>query len=252
MKKKNRELNAFSISALDLFCSAMGVFMLICFIVMNKQADEAKPVEIPPHTKVIKSLTLILSWDVKCTECGSSENDAQWQPLALGDIDMVVRFTDDSGKQSEFTPKSRSVKNYNKALYAADSVAGGADVWSAATAIPGKYEIYYHIASTYTGTGSIECHDKRYDGQTKRFNINGYRIRLKAVSSTEITQSNQPDKNDPGIIAEKEFGVSQQSGQLPVLTPGQPPVLFATLIVDTAGNISVTLPTSEISSQNKS
>lgn len=230
----------------------MGVFMLICFIVMNKQADEAKPVEIPPHTKVIKSLTLILSWDVKCTEPGSNVENAQWQPLALGDVDMVVRFTSTDGTQIQFTPKSRLAPNYERALYAADSVAGGADVWSAATAKPGKYEIFYHIASTYTGTGSIECHDKRYDGQTKRFDINGYRIRLKAVSSTEITQSNQPDKNDSGIIAEKEFGVSQQSGQLPVLTPGQPPVLFATLIVDTDGNISVTLPTSEISSQNKS
>ncbi len=244
MKKKNRELNAFSISALDLFCSAMGVFMLICFIVMNKRAEESKPIEIPPQTKVIQSLTFILSWDVKCEELSGNTATTRWHPLALGDVDMRVRYTDDKNNRKEFSPNSRIVDGYKQALYAADSIAGGADVWCAATAAPGKYEIYYVIASTYKDVNNIECYDKRFDGEVKRINIKGFRIRLKAISSGELTQSNQPDINDSSIIAEKEFEASLQ--------PSQTPVLFATVNVDQDGNIKVTLPTSENHSNIKS
>lgn len=46
MKKKHRELNIFSLSALDIFCCALGVFMILCLTVFRTEdsgQEKAEP-----------------------------------------------------------------------------------------------------------------------------------------------------------------------------------------------------------------
>ena len=43
MQKKNREVNVFSLSALDLFCSAMGAFLLVSIILMTQVGHKTPP-----------------------------------------------------------------------------------------------------------------------------------------------------------------------------------------------------------------
>lgn len=69
MKIQKKEENVFSTSALDLFCSAMGVFMLLCFVVMpyyrNEQSEQKPDKPDAQDVSVITpSLTVAISWRV--------------------------------------------------------------------------------------------------------------------------------------------------------------------------------------------
>lgn len=180
MKKKSREISAFSISALDLFCSAMGVFMIICFIIMNQRERESAPIEIPPQTEVIQSLTLVLSWECACRDLShegqNEQSEPEWHALALGDVDMAVKY-----KELVFTPHQKEHNNF-KALYAADAVNGGADVWTAALAPPGDYRVYYKVTRGIGNNLRVECADKRYNSHYRWHEICGFRLRLRTVS----------------------------------------------------------------------
>jgi hypothetical protein len=48
MRRKNRELNIFSMSALDLFCSAMGAFLLLALIALPYYLREERVCEVCP------------------------------------------------------------------------------------------------------------------------------------------------------------------------------------------------------------
>lgn len=48
-RQSNGEISVYSTSAIDLFCSAMGVFMLICFIAFAQIKEETPPEPPPPE-----------------------------------------------------------------------------------------------------------------------------------------------------------------------------------------------------------
>ncbi len=172
MKKKNRETSVFSISALDLFCSAMGVFMILCFAIMEK---EPKMVEVPSDVKVMNSLTLVLSLEA------NFENDSKWHPIAVGDLDLNVKMPVD-GKHLEYTPTKKNHEEYANASYISDSVQGGADVWMTTLAPVGTYHISYLINQDHGRKEIVKCRRKRSNGKDICIKYKHFRVTLRAIS----------------------------------------------------------------------
>ena len=63
MRRKSKDINIFSMSALDLFASAMGAFVLITVILMPYYLKKSPEVTPPASSKVVDKLLLIeMKW----------------------------------------------------------------------------------------------------------------------------------------------------------------------------------------------
>lgn len=211
MKRKNREISVFSISALDLFCSAMGVFMILCFVIMEK---EPKMVEVPSDVKVMNNLTLVLSLEA------NFENDSKWHPIAVGDLDLHVKMPVD-GKQLEYTPTQKEHAEYANASYISDSVQGGADVWMVTLAPTGTYNISYCIHRDHGGEKTVKCHRKRSNGKNITLRYNQFKVTLRVITPN----SNQTIDH---IYSSDEFRQSEK------LIP------ISDIRIDSGGNVQLT------------
>lgn len=178
MKRKNREISVFSISALDLFCSAMGVFMILCFVVME---TKQKTVELPPDVKVINSLTLVLSLEANFTNYGDK---SEWHPIAVGDLELNVKANLPNNKQLEYTPRQPSHEAYTSASYISDSVQGGSDVWLATPVLPGSYEIAYIIYKNHGKNKTVKCNRKRNNGKDFYLEYGQFKVTLRVITPT--------------------------------------------------------------------
>ena len=186
MKRKNRETSVFSISALDLFCSAMGVFMILCFVIME---NEPKNVEVPPDVKVMNNLTLVLSLEA------DFENDPRWHPIAVGDLDLNVKMPV-NGKQLEYTPAMKHHAEYANASYISDSVQGGADVWMVSLAPTGTYNVSYIINQDHGGKEIVKCRRKRSNGKNI-YRYRRFRVTLRVLApNCNQTIEHVYDKNE--------------------------------------------------------
>lgn len=91
-RKGAQEISVYSTSAIDLFCSAMGVFMVICFIALAQQqpvAAPTPPAPVPPApAPPPQSKKKGLSKPIMIAQC-------EWNTRA--DIDMAVRFCPPNG-----------------------------------------------------------------------------------------------------------------------------------------------------------
>ncbi|MDR2460234.1 MAG: hypothetical protein LBE38_05570 [Deltaproteobacteria bacterium] len=130
MKRRSREINIFSIAALDIFASAMGVFMLLALIALpSLHKTNSTPQENPPAAKSEAEpartfLMVVISWNT------------------LADIDLYVT-----------TPK-RNVYSFQNKTYSDESAElsvdantsnkdyGGTEIFSTKEAEPGDYDIY--------------------------------------------------------------------------------------------------------------
>ena len=73
MRKRNREINIFSMSALDLFASGMGAFILIMLILMPYYLNKARPLQ-----EKIKDLqTRLASVQKQLQQCQSREKSCR-------------------------------------------------------------------------------------------------------------------------------------------------------------------------------
>lgn len=147
MKKKNRDLTVFSLSAIDLFCSALGVFMILCFIVFPYYRKEApptppQPTPAPPvpqvviEKKVIASLTVAISWKVR-TARGAAFSD-------LDDIDLHVDAPAPNGTRHHYYyPRTERSFSDSPARLVTDSMRGGSEVWVHPAVTPGVYNVSY-------------------------------------------------------------------------------------------------------------
>lgn len=163
MKKKNREITVFSLSALDLFCSAMGVFMILCFIVFpyykkdtvqqtppteepSPQQVAPAPVTIPaPTPQTVPSITVAIKWEKDKNYSG----DPAWI-LDPSDIDLHVDVPMPNNSRFEFSYQQK--KHPNPLLMPAqlivDQTRGGCEVWvHPHVTTPGEYKIYFNIFS---------------------------------------------------------------------------------------------------------
>lgn len=152
MKVNKKEENVFSTSALDLFCSAMGVFMLLCFVVMPyyRNQDSAKDASV-----VTPGLTVALTWslkDVKLVPLGEGDHRESPEQLAARtrafckeydgyscDFELVVS-EQLPGHEAPILHDFKHIgqDEATKARLVADGAKGGSEVWVQPAVIAGE------------------------------------------------------------------------------------------------------------------
>ena len=208
MKKKNREITVFSLSALDLFCSAMGVFMILCFILFpyyGKKAPEPQPqppapAPLPPaphpepeprpepkvivKEKLIPSLTIALHWEHRLRDTSGRESP-YWSAVTCDDVDLFVQAPSENepGKMLLYGRNTSSHPG-SPARFLVDSMRGGGEVWIHPKVTPGRYKVFYSIAKK-TSDRYMSITSKPSNATT-RYEITDYRIVLTVVTPDGI------------------------------------------------------------------
>jgi len=176
MKKKNREINIFSISALDLFASAMGAFLLIAVMALPYYLKIDKDI-IEQKNKLEKELKQTIQKLSKCEQVIAQQQqqnlkvqkelsktfcaiNMNWESSKIQDVDMYV--VDPSGRSYAFDNRRYSGSD---AMFTVDSkmVKNGAEVWITSELQPGEYKIYYLY---YSGSGPLDVNGRVF---TKSF-----------------------------------------------------------------------------------
>jgi len=173
MKRKNREINIFSMSALDLFASAMGAFLLIAVIALpyylhvdrkivdqlkkDLKKSESQRKELKKEKEELEKANKKMQDELLKTFCVIN---MKWKNSTKVDIDLHI--VDPDGDEYYFSKMSYPGKS---AFFAVDSVGvkRGAEVWMDKQLKPGKYKIYYVY---YKGRGSVQVKSSVY---TKSF-----------------------------------------------------------------------------------
>lgn len=165
MKRRDREINIFSMSALDLFASAMGAFILITLILMPYYLKSTPPVE--PTTEQQCPLPqpacpiCPTPQPVEIPECPEPtvikeivDNllviQMEWNKSGV-DMDLHVK-----GPDGEFYYSQRKIPGKPGKL-TLDNQSGGADsleIWMAHNPTPGKYVVYFKL---YSGSISADA-----------------------------------------------------------------------------------------------
>ncbi|SDX32831.1 hypothetical protein [Marinobacter mobilis] len=161
MRRKDRELNIFSMSALDLFASALGAFILITLILIPyylKQGPQEEPVplecpipEPAPECPVCPPPTPIPECPPPTpAEVRIADNllimQMSWSQRA--DVDMHVKTPD-----GEYNYQRVSIPGA-PGRFTLDNRSGGTaerpalEIWMAYNPTPGTYEICYNLYST--------------------------------------------------------------------------------------------------------
>lgn len=138
MKIQKKEESVFSTSALDLFCSAMGVFMLLCFVIMPYYRNETPEKETPtPEQKPVEenvavvtpSVTVAISWSVKNIKARAEITPSEFQDTSC-DFDLYVQEIL-PGSNTAYLHDYLHVGRYKEtgARLVADSQHGGSEAW---------------------------------------------------------------------------------------------------------------------------
>lgn len=231
MKKKNREFNIFSLSALDLFCSAMGVFMILCFVVFpyyKKEepvkeepppAAEPEPTPTPtpkpePTVQVIPNATVILHWESERQQFTPDGDGAPlgkkcWESILHNDVDLKV-IADLNGERITYTHDDNGRP---PAKVVSDGVKGGADIWVHPRIEPGTYEIYYRISNKDSKADAyyVNKHD-RTNRKGTRYKISRHRVGM-LLMTPDGNRGADPAEQDSTdgfhVYAETEFRPGQ-------------------------------------------
>ena len=156
MKKPSREINIFSMSALDLFASAMGAFILITIILLPYFPNTG---DSPERIEAIKAALSQCQKDLKKTrqqlQQAQQERDACKTELSKtfvlvlmswgkrDDIDLHV--VDPANREYYYRKRSFSG---SPAKFEEDNTRGpGNEIWLHPKADPGEYRIYYKYFS---------------------------------------------------------------------------------------------------------
>lgn len=198
MKKKNREVSVFSVSALDLFCSAMGVFMILFFINMSQSED--------PQNENTPALSLHLY--LETTEAPASEKNRTWDAATQHDVDMKITAAV-PGESSPFiytANKATRQSEGSPALYITDGHKGQPDIWLHPQMTPGNYLAEFSVsqrkdlidnAQSDTDDSFTEEYVKCYiaqkssdnsleTGYTREYTIRGYRVKLIVIKNGSV------------------------------------------------------------------
>lgn len=170
MRKRNREINIFSMSALDLFASAMGAFMLISLIslpfYLKTDSAKEKAESLQKQLEQLAEKNDRTNQELKelqrqtertqssLEECQGKMSRTylialmKWETEA--DIDMHV--IDPFGNEYYFKRHNRRDDNAQRpdfpeqdAELSVDTIVGpGIEVWETAAAAPGTYKIFFH------------------------------------------------------------------------------------------------------------
>ncbi|MDX8377573.1 MAG: hypothetical protein R8L53_06075 [Mariprofundales bacterium] len=203
MKRPSREFNIFSMSALDLFASALGVFILIAVVLFPyylKNEDAIKQVR-QLQQQLEQSQQQLANCEqqqqqtkAQLTECEKKSQECERilaQPFWLAYIswntkdDVDMHIIDPSGAEFSFSHKTISGRPGNLSV---DNTSGpGNEVWEIRGAHPGKYKIYakwYNKKGNSAPTikGRVIHRDDGYDMPTKRLSRVGRKVLMATVS----------------------------------------------------------------------
>ncbi len=198
MKKKNREVSVFSVSALDLFCSAMGVFMILFFINMS-QSEDSQDENTP---------ALSLHLYLETTEAAASEPNRTWNAATQHDVDMKITAEIPGASTAIIYTADKATRQHESspALYMTDGRKGQPDIWLHPQMTPGNYLAEFsvsqrkklpdnaHSATDDTFTEEyINCYiaQKNSDntperGRTQEYTIRGYRVKLIVIKNGSV------------------------------------------------------------------
>jgi regulator of replication initiation timing len=105
MKRVSREPNVFSISALDLFCSAMGTFMILTFIVLPYYKNQGRDPLLDENRSLIKDLESVTQQSaVQVLRLEALEQTIVDQKNTISDL---VRSNSDLERQRDLIEKGR-------------------------------------------------------------------------------------------------------------------------------------------------
>lgn len=171
MRRRNRELNVFSISALDLFASAMGAFILITLVTLpfylNTDRDvmaqnEALKKENDAARKKAEELAKKLEEKNKEAEKLKSMLSQTYLVVLMkwetnADIDLWVVVPE--GHEYSFKKHNRRnaqgrrqhFSNHDAELSLDMRWGPGIEVWEMHSAKPGEYKVYFHHYPDDTG-----------------------------------------------------------------------------------------------------
>ena len=173
MKRKSREISIFSMSALDLFASALGAFILIAVVIFPffPNTGTADQLDLDEARRQAASLQQELSEaeealaDASARERGLEEALEQERKrkfllvtiLWQGEHDVDLHIVDPRGNEYSYGARTHSG---SVARFEEDTTRGpGNEVWLHPIVTPGEYRVYYHLyaqrGSTVTVRGSV-------------------------------------------------------------------------------------------------
>ena len=163
MKKKHRDFNIFTLSALDLFCSALGVFMILCFVIFPYYA---KPDESAP-SKQARTCTINLTWEHELATNGESLRGAH-------DVDLYV-VKEAPGKAAKLYSTYSAPPTADEAGHLGDARNTGCETWISPELSPGTYRIYarVHLITSQTAVAEIAG-----ELGTPDYNVDSLRLHL--------------------------------------------------------------------------
>lgn len=222
MKRRSREINIFSMSALDLFASALGAFMLITVVlfpffpntgdsperVAEVRAEIAEQID-QLEASLAASITQIESVEQELGACTTTldtiEDEFENCQAALQQTFVLVVISwgtsDDvdlhviDPRGNEYYYADDSFPGSDAALEEDNTTGPGNEIWLSPTAIPGDYEVYANMFSKRDSSpadvrGSLLHQNGRLDIPTTTISTDGDKpllIRFNVNSEGTVT-----------------------------------------------------------------
>ena len=183
MKRRHREINIFSMSALDLFASALGAFILIAVVLFPYFPNINSS---PEHVTALRAQLREMQEQLQTCQANLTQAQAQTQ------ADLTQAQTDSAQAQEDLQQCTRELRKkflliliswgtrddvdlfvrdpqgniffYKKkahhgtpAKFEEDNTRGpGNEIWLHPQTTPGRYEICYHFYDNHSGKNSVQ------------------------------------------------------------------------------------------------
>jgi len=200
MRRNNKDINVFNMSALDLFASALGAFIVITVVLFPYYLKESKVIE---QLKVAKiELTKTQQQLQQCQKKLKQANKAnanclkklsqtflivimKWSTIKH-DVDLHVVTPE--GNEFYYDKNNRNGLNYSSsnAVLSVDTKRGpGFEMWEEPTAKSGEYKIFYRFFARHNGVHSAKVSGSIY------FRGGSKKLPLKTLSRAAHTDDNK-------------------------------------------------------------
>lgn len=217
MKRKNREINIFSISALDLFASAMGAFLLIAVAALpyylktnpkllqelqqtQQQLQQAQQENQQTQQQLNQCQTRNQQVEEQITACREQLSKTFLTIMILWgqeDVDIDLHVIDPDGNHFYFSKNNRTRGDFSgtAAQLTWDVTDGpGVELWESFEPKPGLYKVSYNY---YAGNASTDVLGKVYfkDGA-----IIPKTVRLRAANKKQVKHIYSLRLTEDGVV----------------------------------------------------
>ena len=225
MRRPNRQIDIFSISALDLFASALGAFILVSIILFpyylkDRKADEGLAVEKQARqaaeSKVADESAALAALksenERQALHVAALETDvAHYQALeskpflivgvrwTVPGADIDLHVTDPAGHEFYWFKNNDHGRDYpdSTAELSYDMTSGPAiELWQDPTAVAGRYKIEY-VANALPSGYQVEVHGNVFDRGGKR----DLPVKILATPGARVTAATLIVNADGGSVA---------------------------------------------------